>query len=73
MQNETRKKANCAAAPPESPDLRAEIEKRAYVIWLNGDGGHGRDLDHWLRAESEIAELRFATAKTGPGSKASAN
>jgi len=54
MQNETRKKTNRAPASPESPDLRAEIEKRAYTIWLND----GRDLDHWLRAESELAELK---------------
>ena len=58
MQNGTRKKTNRAPASPESRDLRAEIEKRAYTIWLNDGGGHGRDLDHWLRAESELAELK---------------
>jgi len=73
MQNETRKKTNRAPASPESPDLRAEIEKRAYTIWLNDGGGHGRDLDHWLRAESELAELQLARAKAGPGLKAPAN
>ena len=58
MQNGTRKKTNRAPASPESPDLRAEIEKRAYAIWLNEGGGHGRHLGHWLRAESELAELK---------------
>ena len=73
MQNETRKKTNRAPASPESRELRAEIEKRAYAIWLNDGGGHGRDLDHWLRAESELAELQLARGKAGPGLKAPAN
>jgi len=37
--------------------LSAEIAKRAYAIWLNEGAGHGRDLDHWLRAERELAGL----------------
>ena len=57
MKNGTRKKANNATASPESPDLSAEIAKRAYEIWLNEGAGHGRDLDHWLRAERELAGL----------------
>jgi hypothetical protein len=52
MKNGTRKKTNSAPASPESPDLRAE---RAYEIWLNMGGGHGCDLDRWLRAERELA------------------
>jgi len=46
MKNGTRKKANSVPASRESPDLRAEIEKRAYEIWLNEGGNHGSDLDH---------------------------
>ncbi len=57
MKNGTRKKTNNAAAAPGSPDLSAEIAKRAYAIWLNEGAGHGRDLDHWLRAERELAGL----------------
>ena len=57
MKNGTRKKTNNATTSPKSPDLRAEIAKRAYEIWLNEGAGHGRDLDHWLRAEREVAGL----------------
>jgi len=41
MKNGTRKTTNNAIASPESPDLRAEIAKRAYEIWLNDGSGHG--------------------------------
>jgi hypothetical protein len=34
--------------------LQRKIEQRAYEIWENEGGPHGRDLDHWLRAEAEI-------------------
>ncbi len=54
MKNGTRKKIS-NTAKPESSDLRAEIEKRAHEIWLNEGGGPGNDLDHWLRAERELA------------------
>ena len=57
MKNGTRKKTNNATAATGSPDLSAEIAKRAYAIWLNKGAGHGRDLDHWLRAERELARL----------------
>ncbi len=67
MKNGTQKKTNNATAAPRSPDLSAEIAKRAYEIWLNEGAGHGRDLDHWLRAERELAGLPLG----GPG-KASA-
>jgi hypothetical protein len=53
MKNGTRKKIN-NTAKPESSDLRAEIETRAHEIWLNEGGGHGNDLNHWLRAEREL-------------------
>ena len=55
MKNAARKKAASVPTPSEPRDLRAEVEKRAYEIWLNEGGGHGCDLDHWLRAERELA------------------
>ena len=67
MKNGTRKKTNNATASRESPDLSAEIARRAYEIWLNEGAGHGHDLDNWLRAERELAGLPLG----GP-SKASA-
>ena len=56
MKNETRKKTNSPIASPKSPDLRAEITRRAYEIWMSEGAEHGCDLDHWLRAERELAD-----------------
>ena len=55
MKNVARKKTDYVLSSPEPRDLRAEVEKRAYEIWLSESGGHGCDLDHWLRAEHELA------------------
>ena len=34
-------------------DIDGAIRSRAYEFW-QAEGQHGRDLDHWLRAEAEI-------------------
>ena len=31
-----------------------EIAQRAYAIWEREGRPHGRDYDHWLKAEREI-------------------
>jgi len=62
MKNGTRKKI-IKIARPGSPDLRAEVEKRAYEIWLNEGCLHGKGLDHWLRAEYELAGPQSGTQK----------
>ena len=31
-----------------------EVARRAYEIFLNRGGGHGRDFDDWLEAEREV-------------------
>ncbi|HWD20761.1 MAG TPA: DUF2934 domain-containing protein [Verrucomicrobiae bacterium] len=31
-----------------------EIARRAYEIWEQSGRAHGRDVEHWLRAEAEI-------------------
>ena len=37
------------------PDaLRHEIEVRAYLIWESEGRPHGREKEHWMRAEAEI-------------------
>ena len=41
--------------PSDRPDLRAQIEMRAYHLWRAEGGHHGNALNHWLQAESEIA------------------
>jgi len=35
--------------------LRWRIAARAYGLWEQEGGPHGCDIDHWLRAEAEIA------------------
>lgn len=34
----------------------AEIQQRAYQIFLNRGGEHGHDLDDWLQAERELRQ-----------------
>jgi hypothetical protein len=42
------------AAPSRRP-TREQIAQRAFEIYQSRGGGHGRDLDDWLRAEQELA------------------
>jgi hypothetical protein len=39
-------------------ELREQIERRAYEIWLADGSRHGDDLSHWFRAEIEALEER---------------
>jgi hypothetical protein len=41
---------------------RAEIERRAYEIYLARGGADGYDQDDWLQAERELKELAAANA-----------
>ncbi|CAD5291522.1 conserved hypothetical protein [Bosea sp. 62] len=41
-------------AAAEQDILRPKIELRAYEIWVHEGCPEGHDLEHWLRAESEI-------------------
>ena len=36
------------------PNLRLQIELRAYDLWLADGGRYDNRLIHWLRAEREI-------------------
>ncbi len=44
---------------PEQDELEKErderIRKRAYDLWLVEGQPQGRELDHWFRAQQEIA------------------
>ena len=52
-------KTNIATAKlSPDPDLRLQVERRAYEIWEAGGGGHGEDIAHWLQAETEVLEQR---------------
>jgi hypothetical protein len=39
----------------------SDIAHRAYELFLSSGAMHGRDLEHWLQAESELRD-RFVTA-----------
>jgi len=43
-----------AQATPEQNVLRPNIELRAYEIWVHEGCPEGHDVEHWLRAETEI-------------------
>lgn len=35
--------------------VRLKVEHRAYEIWQGEGSQNGCDLEHWLRAEAEVA------------------
>lgn len=37
------------------PVNKSDVAMRAYQIWQSEGCPHGRDLDHWLQAEAELA------------------
>ena len=39
-----------------APDREREVRERAYRIWQGEGSPHGRDHDHWYRAEREVDE-----------------
>jgi hypothetical protein len=41
--------------PARSADQAREIARRAYTLWEEEGHPHGRDRDHWVRAERELA------------------
>lgn len=48
----------------ETGQTRA-IANRAYQIWEREGRPDGKDMDHWLQAEREVAAEGKRTAKTG--------
>jgi len=47
-------------------DQDREIARRAYTIWEIEGRPTGRELDHWLRAESEVQAREAAPAEKMP-------
>lgn len=41
-------------SPSSAKDIQELISTRAYEIFQNRGGEHGRDLDDWLQAENEV-------------------
>jgi hypothetical protein len=60
MKNNPKRRANKPAETQALVPLREQIETRAYEIWIASGGAHGRDLEHWLQAETEILTEREA-------------
>jgi hypothetical protein len=44
-------------------DREERIRQRAYMIWQSEGHQHGRDEDHWHRAEREIAAEEAGAGK----------
>jgi hypothetical protein len=57
--SEVQEPANVAA-------VRKQVEDRAYALWESQGRPHGRDVEDWLQAETEIM------AASGTGSSLSA-
>ena len=56
-------------ANPMVVDLNAKIAERAHRLWESEGQPHGRAVDHWLRAEAELAVCpapKVATAGPKP-------
>ena len=55
----TRKSPTTTPATPIIPSLslnHADIANRAYELFLANGAAHGRDIEHWLQAESELRD-----------------
>jgi hypothetical protein len=46
--------------------LRKQVEDRAYALWESQGRPHGRDVEDWLQAETEI----MAAGEPGPKANA---
>ncbi len=58
---------------PISDAVKREIEVRAYLIWESEGRPHGREVEHWQRAEAEILGAKKPAAKKKKTTKAKAN
>ncbi len=45
---------------------RTNITETAYRIWEAEGRPHGKDLDHWLKAEAEVAAMEHAANSLDP-------
>jgi hypothetical protein len=57
------------AKPPIriSDEVRREIQLRAYLIWESEGCPHGREKEHWRRAEAEILTARMLVKAVSGG------
>lgn len=47
-------------------NLAEQIRKRAYEIWEGEGRPHGRDMQHWFRAETEFRPCLRVVALNDP-------
>lgn len=45
-----------SATRSHAPPSHEQIARRSYEIFLASGGVHGRDVEHWIQAERELAE-----------------
>jgi Protein of unknown function (DUF2934) len=53
-------------------DREEKIRRRAYAIWFDEGCADGRDQEHWLEAEKEIAEEETAAKPDSSSQKPAA-
>jgi oligoendopeptidase F len=51
-------------AAKSTDDPQEEIRRRAYELYEQRGRENGRDLEHWLQAESEVAQKKAETVAT---------
>ena len=58
MKTKQHKTNNDNSKSSPDPDLRGQIEMKAYEIWLADGSHHGDDRSHWFKAETEVLAAR---------------
>jgi Protein of unknown function (DUF2934) len=43
------------ASKPNKDEIESKVRERAYGFWEAEGRLHGRDVEHWLRAETELS------------------
>ena len=54
MKIERKKNAKSVSTSKTTPQVQAQIESRAYDLWLADGCRDGNDLSHWFQAEREV-------------------
>jgi hypothetical protein len=65
-QNRSPSKPENPGQPSKWNGVEREIAETAYYIWEKEGHPHGRELDHWLRAEHNVRRLVHADKTRGP-------
>lgn len=52
--------------PRQEVPTREQIAQRAYELYQQRGGEHGRDLEDWLTAERELRNQNLARAQAAP-------